>query len=211
MTQTIETTTLIAYVDGELDPIACQELEQAMSADPQLRDRVLQLCESTALIRAAYNHAVYSPKPITKNSEPESGKQHTAEIVSLRRKKLGFGWLPTALAASLIALMTGVIIGYWLNPMDTVDHSEHIAELRAETLNHGLENSLSGQPVAWQDQDSKNRGNLLPVRTFRSKTGEYCREFEETRWVGEDEHREGGIACRQENGQWTIRVRYYPE
>src|ERR1035441_2465648 len=47
--------TLMAYVDGELDPVACQEVESVMREDPQMQGRVAQHRALRQRVQAAYS------------------------------------------------------------------------------------------------------------------------------------------------------------
>lgn len=47
-------TTLVAYVDGELDSSATRDIDEALAADAEARDRVNRLRQSTLLIRSLF-------------------------------------------------------------------------------------------------------------------------------------------------------------
>ena len=47
----IDDITLVAYVDGELDPATCAEVETLLADSEALRQKVRGLRESTALVR----------------------------------------------------------------------------------------------------------------------------------------------------------------
>jgi surface antigen len=75
-------------------------------------------------------------------------------------------------------------------------------------LSQVLETQVSGTRVAWQNGGS---GAIVPVRTFQTRSGQYCREFQVTRLAQAAPVSEGGIACRQSDGVWKIRLLYFPE
>lgn len=52
--------TLIAYVDGELDPADVQELEQRLARDPAMRVRMQEYRDGAALLRAACAEHFYA-------------------------------------------------------------------------------------------------------------------------------------------------------
>lgn len=211
---TLDDTTLIAYIDGELDPLCCAEVEAELARDPALTNKVSALRESTALIGTAFNHALYGPLPTLNSSS------HSASVVSLHpssshQQNKSTSWLPLALAASLAILLVGGLGGHYLGDFGL--HSVEVATsnsdvlLRQETLRRSLDKELSGTAVVWRNPDSSQAGSVTPIRTFRAKTGQYCREFEEHYSSHNGPRSEGGIACRGDDGIWQVRMRFYPE
>jgi surface antigen len=72
-------------------------------------------------------------------------------------------------------------------------------------LGQSTERSLSsGQPVSWRNPDTGNYGEVTPVRTYNSQSGQYCREFQQTIYVGGKQENGYGTACRQPDGSWRI-------
>ena len=82
--------------------------------------------------------------------------------------------------------------------------------VRAAALQQSLEGRPSGVPWSWIDDASGETGRVVPVSSYRSESGRFCREFEEVRVVDGASRREAGVACRGEDGRWRVRVRYYP-
>ena len=204
----IDDTTLIAYVDGELDPQTCTEVEAILATDKAARDKVRALFESTALVRAAFNHALYGSSPEVKIRPPLAPVLPlTPESVKSAHPERRLG---LALAASLALLLIGGLAGYHLGGEHTSrGSSDEIARLQA--FSHGVDQALSGTTVTWRNPDSGNHGTLMPVRTFQTESGQYCREFEETRMIYGERQLESGIACRRDDGVWQVRMRIYPE
>ncbi|MGB5948470.1 MAG: RT0821/Lpp0805 family surface protein [Parvibaculum sp.] len=62
----------------------------------------------------------------------------------------------------------------------------------------------SGQPVSWRNPDSGTYGDVKPVRSYNSNNGQYCREFQQTIYVGGKQERGYGTACQQPDGSWKI-------
>jgi anti-sigma factor RsiW len=48
-------TTLVAYVDGELDSGACREVATALESDPEAREKVCRLRQAAVLVRAVFH------------------------------------------------------------------------------------------------------------------------------------------------------------
>lgn len=230
---TIDDMTLIAYVDGELDTFTIHEVEAALAQDAILREKVRQLRESTAMIGTAFNHALYgkihefNPELVTIE---KSSSTNIVPLSSIRSKIDRFSEKPqqlrprsalTALAASVAVLLLGGVAGHYLTLLQTspdndrslltTSISRHDEPEWQAAFNQGLENELSGTPVAWKNTLSGNEGTVTPTRTFQTKKGQYCREFEEIRMINGMRHSEGGVACRRDDGAWQVRARFYPE
>ncbi len=61
-----------------------------------------------------------------------------------------------------------------------------------------------GETIAWNNPESGNSGTYTPVREGRSNAGRYCREYEQTIYVGGQKESAYGQACRQPDGSWEI-------
>src|SRR5260221_3021508 len=57
----LDDTTLVAYVDGELDAATAREVEHALETAPAARDTVAKLRASASLVSAAFADAVHEP------------------------------------------------------------------------------------------------------------------------------------------------------
>lgn len=97
--------TLIAYVDGELDPVEVMALEQRMAHDPALRARVQEYRDSAALLRAACAETYYTDG-MAHLLLPR--RETPSRVLGARRH---VAW---AMAASLVAAIFGFGGGtYW--------------------------------------------------------------------------------------------------
>lgn len=191
----IDDITLVAYADGELDPSVSAEVEAALVRDAALRRKLASLHESASLLRAALNHVTYTPAPEIELKPPPL-------------RSASWGWLP--MAASLAALAVGVVLGTNLTGSQSVPgRLSTDDELIQSHFARVLEKELSGTTVNWENPDSGGRGSITPVRTYKSRSGQYCREFEAERIVGDESIAEQGIACREGDGNWRVKVRYY--
>lgn len=100
----LDDTTLVAYVDGELDAATAREVEQALETSPAARSTVARLRSSASLVRAAFADAVHEPPP--------------ARLVELLRAappnpRPAARWLRVA-AAIIVALAVGGALGVGL-------------------------------------------------------------------------------------------------
>lgn len=61
----------------------------------------------------------------------------------------------------------------------------------------------TGAPVQWRNPDSGNYGTVAPGRAYQSNAG-YCREYNQTVYIGGRAEKAYGTACRQPDGSWQI-------
>lgn len=62
----------------------------------------------------------------------------------------------------------------------------------------------TGAPTQWRNPDSGNYGYVEPGRSYRGQGGDYCREYNQTVYVGGQPQRAYGTACRQPDGSWQV-------
>ena len=74
----------------------------------------------------------------------------------------------------------------------------------AQTLQGALESNKSGQSANWINPDTSHRGTVTPLRTFKSETGQDCREFQRSATIAGETGFTYGTACRQADGTWRI-------
>ena len=93
---------------------------------------------------------------------------------------------------------------------DTVNRSaplytqmtETDVELADQTLQRTLEEKQSGIGLGWKNESSGNSGFVTPIRTYRTASGSYCREFSEVIVIGNTSESYTNTACRSEDGIW---------
>ena len=80
--------------------------------------------------------------------------------------------------------LVGGLAGYLAGEYRLRNELEAIAAREAEdqrilaaAIEQALERSASGQSVAWHNPDSGAHGEVIPVRTYRSKSNHWCREY----------------------------------
>lgn len=184
---TIDPETLMAYADGELDPIAAKRVEQAIAAHPGLAAQVEQHRKLAASLRAAFDPIAAAPIP----SVVETALRDSARVVLLpsrparRERSLWLG----AVAASLVA---GFLAGPLVLPRDTGGIAMHGGTAIASgEVARALDTQLASAPTP-------DAAVSVGV-TFRDGAQRYCRTFESGAT--------GGIACA--NGKaWRIERLY---
>ena len=61
----------------------------------------------------------------------------------------------------------------------------------------------TGYPQRWNNPDSGNYGTVEPGQGYQSR-GRYCREYQQTVYIGGRPEKAYGTACRQPDGSWQI-------
>lgn len=184
---TIDPETLMAYADGELDPIAAKRIEAAITNDPALAAQVERHRKLAASLRAAFEPVTAAPVP----PGIQAMLHESAKIVPLaarpNRRARPF-WIG-AVAASLVA---GLLAGPLILPRD----SGGIALRDGSAIASGeVAAALGAQLASNQAPDAAVRIGV----TFRDGMQRYCRTFESGTT--------GGIACAQ-GKDWRIERLY---
>lgn len=116
----------------------------------------------------------------------------------------GGGLAAAATGTGGAGIAAGVLLGGLLggaigNSLDARDRE--LAEYHAY---EGLEYGRSGERVYWENPDSGNYGYFTPEPAYRTSYGTYCREYQQTIYVGGRAESGYGTACRQPDGTWEI-------
>jgi surface antigen len=61
-----------------------------------------------------------------------------------------------------------------------------------------------GQTISWNNPQSGNSGTYTPVRDGRTNSGAYCREYQQTIYVGGQQQTATGQACQNPDGTWRV-------
>ena len=204
MIERLDPARLEAYADGELDPEAMSETAELLMRDPEAFARVRTLHKEAALLRAAYQEAAEAPLP--------PGLLQTIDRGFARRRG-GAGLQRYALAAAIAFAVVAGLAGYLMGEFRAREELAVIAAREAEdqrilsaTIEEALENSPSGERVAWNNPDSGTYGEVVPVRTYRSKSNHWCREYLTSKVTAGIEEKTRAIACRAGNGDWVKEV-----
>lgn len=71
-------------------------------------------------------------------------------------------------------------------------------------LQTGLETFPSGEGLSWRDKSSGLRGLIVPTRTFKIRTGQYCRDFRLRLERNAESLIKRQTACRSQEGRWIV-------
>jgi hypothetical protein len=196
--------TLMAYVDGELDPAARAQVEAAMRDDPQIEKHVAQQRALRAKIQQAYaaDLAEALPERLVAAahgrglvSDPQADRgQARAAIASrsLRQRRRRPQWRPIVSMAASLLLGIGVGFLAWRHSDSTMIQNSRGALVAGGPLAQGLSSQLAG--------DRSPASAVEIGLSFLAKSGDYCRTFT---IVGKASS--AGLACRHAE-RWEVRA-----
>ena len=107
----------------------------------------------------------------------------------------GKGQLVAVGVGTLLGALVGSEVGRSLDKADM---------LYAQRANQQAHSAPIGETISWNNPESGNSGNVTPVRDGYADSGEYCREYQQTIYVGGVQETAVGIACRNPDGTWKI-------
>jgi surface antigen len=111
-----------------------------------------------------------------------------------------FGSGKGRLVAVAIGTLAGAMVGQDIGR--SLDRADQIA--MQQNAQYALEHAPTNTSTPWRNPDSGNSGQLTPIETYQSASGEYCREYRQTVWIGGEQQQAYGTACRQPDGSWKI-------
>ncbi len=115
--------------------------------------------------------------------------RHACAVGSLVILGLGLSLLPNRLLAS----QHGVF-----DRQNAADR-----QLAARVMQETLESGRSGNPRFWRNDLSEGSGSFMPLRTYKIKTGHFCRDYRETAIADRRMASRDLTACRTQDGVWT--------
>lgn len=176
---TIDPETLMAYADGELDPLSVKRVERAMADNPVLAAEVEQH-------RALRAHLTSAFGPVADDTVPDRFaallKSNVVPLAAPKRSSLLTRW--KELSALAACLVLGVLVGHqWQGSGPITAYGDRL--YASGSLSRALETELA----------SSNGAVRIPV-SFRDARGTLCRVFTSAAT--------DGIACRDADG-WALR------
>jgi len=202
--------TLMAYVDGELDPRARADVEEAMRDDPEIERRLAQLRNLRTRIQSAYSAELAEPVPerllaaLRQSSRTTESKvvdlANTRDSIALKALRAQPSrWSRWRYVTSMAAsLLVAVGAGYfaWHRSQSVMIKDVGGSLVASGSLASGLSDQLAG--------DSATPSTLNIGLSFLAKSGDYCRTFSISGGAARS-----GLACRHAN-QWEILVLTQP-
>lgn len=103
------------------------------------------------------------------------------------------------LVATGVGVLLGALAGGELGK--SLDRADYAAMNQAQNR---VYSAPIGQTISWNNPQSGNSGTYVPIRDGRTNTGAYCREYQQTIYVGGQQQTATGQACQQSDGTWKI-------
>jgi surface antigen len=110
----------------------------------------------------------------------------------------GTGGAQTGRGSSGTAIVGGVLLGALAGQQvgRSIDGKD---EMRAQQV---LENNRTDQAASWHNPETGADVSIVPVRTYQSPSGDYCRQYHVDIHMGGRRADGHGTACRQPEGTW---------
>ena len=203
-----------AYMDREAAPEELRATEARLFQDREALALLQALRADQEQLRSDLDRANGSVPPERLLETIQDGFESRREAApggsGVSRGLPSRGWMLAA--ASLAFLVIGAGSGVWWAET-RVSEALHRFEARSEvergviasTVSHALETQVSGESVDWESGEVS--GRVVPLRTYRSQSGHWCREYERTTRFEAGTISVLALACRTGDGQWvTIRA-----
>jgi surface antigen len=198
--------TLMAYVDGELDGETAKEVEERLSRDPQAQAIVAMYRETAGIVRSAILPYGHAPVPDHLVDAIRAGASD--DIPRRTTGPNGWGRLVAALAAGLVLMVLSSGGGYLAAEYrftalqtDRLQQQQAVERYRRDAVQTALTTLVSGKSLKW-NSDNAVQGQIVPIRTFKNKKGQYCREYRDELSLDGQLNVQYGIACRHSDKIW---------
>jgi surface antigen len=123
-------------------------------------------------------------------------------------RRASAGRFPAIAAPAIAVLGLAVVAGCAQAPRNAGDPVYGSLTPRAEvlarnTVQEALETAHSKTSLTWTYVEDGSQGQITPLRTYRTTTGYYCREYVEVVETStEGQTRRQRTACRDDDGLW---------
>ena len=103
------------------------------------------------------------------------------------------------LAAVAVGTLIGAFVGSEVGK--SLDRADEIAIAGAQET---AQEAPLNEPIHWRNAESGNYGTVTPIREGRTRSGQHCREFQHTVFIGGKAQKGYGTACLQPDGSWRL-------
>jgi surface antigen len=107
-------------------------------------------------------------------------------------------------SGKIVAIGVGSLLGAYVGSEvgRSMDRTDRIYAER--TAQRTLEHEPVGRTRSWSNPDNGHYGTVTPERTYESREGRYCREYQTTVTIDGRTQSAYGTACRQQDGSWQV-------
>ncbi len=193
-----EAVSLSAWLDGETPAEARDAVERRLQSDPESARILTEYREVDSYVRRSARDAEAARPSAAVYATIEKGFARRRTGASRRARAR----LALPIAASIAILVSG---GLWLEHRLT----DRLARAEAETasfvaaaMQPALESAMSGESIPVGDRHAAVSGTVTPIRTYRSASSHWCREFKERLTVAGETIDRTAVACRESDGKW---------
>jgi len=205
MTRQFDERTLSAYLDGELDDAAMQEVDEFLQQDAKAREYVLNATRTTAFLKAASNAILHAEVP-----------EHLIAAVKSHGDRGGRRQAVVRTVFRMAAAIVLVLFGYGAGNLLMNNQLGHLPVTVAPVLNQyahvvdaALEHNLSGTPQKWSEPQQPIMVMVTPVKTYRDSQNTYYREYR-LEVIAENQHQQvDGLAYRNSGGKWITKALFF--
>ncbi|HET7833953.1 MAG TPA: RT0821/Lpp0805 family surface protein [Gallionella sp.] len=99
-----------------------------------------------------------------------------------------------------VAIIAGTILGAYAGK----EMGRYMDESDNRKAQSALEYNRDNQASSWHNPNTGAEVSTEPTRTYVSRSGENCREYQTTVTVSGKKERAYGTACRQPDGSWRV-------
>lgn len=197
---------LMAYVDGELDSESASAVEAHLEKSPDARAAVAMYRETAGALRSAILPIGHTPVP---DRLVDSIRSASAHIVPVRRlSQHGWPRMVAAMAAGLVLVLLGSGGGFLaaehrITALETERALQRQAaeRYRQDAVQNALTTLISGKSMTWRSDGTVN-GRIVPIRTYKNRKGQYCREYREEFMDERGLSVRYAVACRHADSVW---------
>ena len=105
----------------------------------------------------------------------------------------GTGQLFAVAGGTLLGALLGSQIGAYMDEQDRMQAQQATQQALVAPV---------GQPVAWSNPDTGNRGTVVSQPASTSYAGRYCRDYVQTVFIDGRQETLRGTACQNPDGTW---------
>lgn len=199
--------TLSAFLDGELDELGMQEVDEFIQQDAGAQKYVLNTTRSAAFLKAASNVILHEKVP-----------EHLVDTVRYHRvRKERHNTFVRSLfqvAAAIVLVFVGFGAGNLLTnkPLGPLPVTvAPVLQQYGHIVDAALENNLSGNPRKWSEPQQPMMIMVTPLKTYRDRNKIYYREYRLEIVTETQRQQVNGLAYRAGGGKWITKALFFED